>query len=101
MPGIMGRTACDRSRACTCDFSSTHSTTAFSGGSRYRPTTSRTLSMNSGSVLSLKVSDRWGLRRNAFQILPTVDLDSPECLAIEVRDQQAASFGGCFNLATM
>src|SRR5258705_767466 len=100
MPGIIGRTGEDRSRACTWDFSSTHNTTALVGGSRYSPTTSRTFSMNIGSLLNLNVSLRWGLRRNAFQILPTVDLDSPERLAIEVRDQWVALFGVCSNVAT-
>jgi hypothetical protein len=33
-----------------CDFSSTHRTSAFSGGLVYRPTTSRTLLMDCGSV---------------------------------------------------
>jgi hypothetical protein len=37
-------------------FPSTHSTVAVSGGFRHSPTTSRTLSMNCGSVDSLKVS---------------------------------------------
>src|SRR6266542_1056369 len=78
MPGIIGSTGWDRSNAWTWDFSSTHSTRACSGGSRYSPTTSRTLSMNCGSELSLKVSARCGLSRNAFQIRPTVDFDSPE-----------------------
>src|SRR6266540_3156451 len=58
MPGIIGSTGWDRSNAWTWDFSSTHSTRACSGGSRYSPTTSRTLSMNCGSELSLKVSAR-------------------------------------------
>lgn len=40
------------------DFSSTHSTTAFSGGFRYSPTTSRTLASSSGSVENLNVSYR-------------------------------------------
>jgi uncharacterized protein YndB with AHSA1/START domain len=44
------------------DFSSTHSTSAPSGGSRYRPRMSHTLSMKSGSRLSLKVCERWGAR---------------------------------------
>src|SRR6266511_3090904 len=56
MPGIIGSTGWDRSNAWTWDFSSTHSTRACSGGSRYSPTISRTLSMNCGSELSLKVS---------------------------------------------
>ena len=37
------------------DFSSTHNTIALRGGSRYRPTTSRTLASNSGSVENLNV----------------------------------------------
>jgi hypothetical protein len=39
-------------------FSSTHNTTARSGGLRYRPTTSRTFSMNCGSLESFQVSWR-------------------------------------------
>src|SRR3954464_5659821 len=53
-------------------------------GSRYRPTTSRTLSMNCGSLLILNVSTRCGLSPNAFQIRPTVDFDNPVSAAIEV-----------------
>src|SRR5829696_6132461 len=94
MPGIIGRTGWDRSSAWTCDFSSTHSTSARSGGSRYSPMTSRTLSMNWGSLDSLKVSVSCGLSRNAFQIRPTVDLLSPDRLAIDARDQWVASVGG-------
>lgn len=47
----MGSTGAVRSRAWIWDFSSTHSTTARSGGSSYRPTTSRTLPMNWGSSI--------------------------------------------------
>jgi hypothetical protein len=50
-----------RSDAWMLDFSSTHSTIAAPGGFRYCSTTSRTLSMNCGSVDSLKVSTRVGL----------------------------------------
>src|SRR6266496_2906280 len=100
MPGIIGSTGWDRSNAWTWDFSSTHSTRACSGGSRYSPTTSRTLSMNCGSELSLKVSARCGLSRNAFQIRPTVDFDSPERLAIDARDQCVASLGVSSKVAT-
>jgi hypothetical protein len=46
VPGINGSTGAVRSRAWTWVFSSTHNTTAASGGFKYRPTTSRTLSMN-------------------------------------------------------
>jgi hypothetical protein len=55
-PGIIGSTGAVRSRAWIRDFSSTQSTRAFSGGSTYSPTTSRTLSMNCGSLLILNVS---------------------------------------------
>ena len=44
------------------------STTACSGGSRYRAVTSCTFSMNRGSVLSLKVAERCGCRPKARQI---------------------------------
>src|SRR3984885_15492851 len=93
MPGIIGSTGWDLSRAWTWDFSSTHSTTAFSGGLWYRPATSTTFSMNSGSVDSLKESWRWGLRSNFRQIRPTVDFDRPLRLAIEALDQWVASRG--------
>ena len=99
-PGIIGSTGADRSRAWIWDFSSTQSTSAFSGGSRYSPTTSRTLSMNCGSLLILKVSTRCGLSPNAFQIRPTVDFDSPDSLAIDARDQCVASSGWRSSVAT-
>ena len=67
-PGISGRIGAVRSSAWIWVFSSTHSTTAASGGFRYRPTMSRTLSMNSGSGDSLNVSIRCGLSPNARQI---------------------------------
>ena len=54
VPGISGSTGAVRSSAWIWDFSSTHSTTAASGGLRYSPTMSRTLSMNCGSGDSLK-----------------------------------------------
>ena len=40
--GLIGRTGWARSSAWICDFSSTQSTTALSGGFMYRPTMSRT-----------------------------------------------------------
>ena len=49
--------------------------------------------MNCGSVESLNVSVRWGWSRNAFQIRPMLDRLSPECAAIDVRDQCVASRG--------
>ncbi len=49
--------------------------------------------MNCGSLLSLKVSTRCGLRPNVFQPRPTVDYDSPLSAAVDARDQWAASLG--------
>src|SRR4029450_2108782 len=45
-----------RPRTCIWAFSYTHSTTAFSGGCRYSPTTSWILASSCGSVENLKVS---------------------------------------------
>ncbi len=47
---------CVRSSAWIWDFSSTHNTIAFSGGAKYRPTTSVTFAISSGSVENLNVS---------------------------------------------
>ena len=49
-----------------------HSTIAFSGGFRYRPTTSTSFSSNRGSFESLNVSTRCGLIPRADQIRCTV-----------------------------
>src|SRR5271157_3542809 len=56
----IGSTGWVRSSACTWLFSSTHSTSALSGGLRYSPTTSRTFSTKKGSVESLKLLLRCG-----------------------------------------
>src|SRR4029453_13827984 len=100
-PGIIGSTGWDRSSAWIWDFSSTDSTSARAGGARYSPTTSRTFSTNCGSLDSLNPSARCGLSRNAFQIRPTVDLLSPDRLAIDARDQCVASAGVSSNVATI
>src|SRR4029453_12858100 len=100
-PGIIGSTGWDPARAWIWDFSSTDSTSARSGGSRYSPTTSRTFSTNCGSLDSLNPSARCGLSPNAFQIRPTVDLLSPDRLAIDARDQCVASAGVSSNVATI
>src|SRR5215472_13957674 len=50
MPGIIGSTGWDRSSAWIWLFSSSHNTTARSGGLWYRPTTSTTFSTKNGSV---------------------------------------------------
>ena len=67
-PGRIGSVGCVRSSAWIWLFSSAHSTSARSGGLRYRPTISRTFSINCGSVDSLNVSVRCGCRPKAFQI---------------------------------
>jgi hypothetical protein len=69
VPGNIGSTGAVRSRAWTWVFSSTHNTTAASGGLRYRPTMSQTLSTNCGSVDSFKSSIRCGFNPNVRQIL--------------------------------
>jgi len=101
MPGIIGSTGWDRSSAWIWLFSSTHSTTARSGGLWHSPTTSTTLSTKNGSVDSLKESCRCGLRSNLRQIRPMVDLLSPECLAIEARDQWVSLPGVVSKVATI
>jgi len=55
-PGRSGSTGAARSSAWVWGFSSTHSTTASSGGLRCRPTTSRTLASSCGSVENLQPS---------------------------------------------
>ncbi len=56
--------------------------------------------MNSGSVLTLNPPARCGLSLNAFQTRPTVDLLSPDLLAIDARDQWVASFGVSSSVST-
>ena len=63
LSGAMGNSGAVRSSACICDFSSTHSASARSGGARYKPTMSRIFSINSGSRESLKISVRWARGR--------------------------------------
>ena len=67
-----------RSSAWIWVFSSTHSTTAASGGFRYSPATSRTLSTNCGSGDTLYSSMRWGLSPNARHICDTAVCDTPD-----------------------
>src|SRR5215472_2395703 len=68
----MGSRGWVRSNAWIWLFSSTHSTSARSGGCRYNPTMSRTFSMNSGSFDSLNVSVRCGCNAKARQMRFTV-----------------------------
>ena len=89
----MGNTGCVRSRACTLLFSSTHSTSAWSGGFRYSPTMSRTCSMKNGSFDSLKLLLRWGCKPNRVRYRCTVLLDSPVSAAKPRRDQWVLPLG--------
>src|SRR5665213_2673487 len=87
MPGRIGRIGAVRSRAWTWDFSSTHSTIAFSGGHKYNPTTSRILASSSGSVENLNVPKRHGCRPHFFHVVDTVKSLIPKCLASNRLDQ--------------
>jgi hypothetical protein len=60
------------SSAWICGFSSTQTTTAFSGGCRYSPTTSRIFPSSCGSVENLNVSARQGWTPKRCQIRATV-----------------------------
>lgn len=60
----------------------------------YRPTTSRTLSTNCGSVGSFQVSTRCGLSPNARQILKIAVCDMPDSAAIDRIDQCESLFAG-------
>src|SRR5271156_2015875 len=89
-PLTIGGDACVRSSACTEDFSSAHNTIAFSGGFKYSPTTSTSFSSNFGSLDSLNVSTRCGLRPRADHTCCTVDFDTPVAAAM-VRQLQWVS----------
>src|ERR1700712_376982 len=93
LPGRIGNIAWLRSSAWICDFSSTHSTKACSGGAIYSPTTSRTLATKSGSVDSLNVSCRCGFRPKARQIRCTVLTERPLSCAMPRELQCVASSG--------
>ncbi len=68
-------------------FSSTHNTSARSGGFRYRPTMSRTFSTKNGSEDTLNVSTRWGCNENARHMRETADCDNPLACAMVRVDQ--------------
>ena len=89
----MGSIGWERSSAWIWLFSSTHSTTAWSGGFRYSPTMSRTFSMKNGSLDSLKVRCRCGCTPNRSNQRPTVLLETPQRSDIE-RTVQWVAFGG-------
>src|ERR1700751_5184969 len=83
----MGSDGWVRSSACTEDFSSMHSTIAFSGGLRYRPTTSISFSSNFGSLDSLNVWTRCGFKPRAAHTRCTVAGETPALAAIVRHDQ--------------
>src|SRR5947209_9838098 len=87
IPGRIGSIGAVRSSAWIWDFSSTESTTALSGGFRYKPTTSRTLASSSGSVENLNVSDRHGCRPHLRQIVPTHTCEIPNSAPSNREDQ--------------
>ena len=93
-PFFIGRPGWVRSSAWICDFSSTDSTTAWAGGSTYKPTMSVSFSAKAGSLESLKCRQRCGLRPWAFQIACTVDAAMPATFAIARNVQWVASNGG-------
>jgi hypothetical protein len=78
----MGSIGWLRSSAWTWLFSSTHKTRAWSGGSRYSPTTSRSFSMNQGSVDSLKLRVRWGCRPKSWKKRWTALFETPVSAAM-------------------
>jgi hypothetical protein len=90
-PFFIGSDGWVRSNAWIWLFSSMHSTTACSGGSRYKPTTS--VSLNAGSLETLKVSTRCGFSPRAFQIRCTVLRLTPACLAIDLVLQWVSPLG--------
>src|SRR5512134_458496 len=92
-PFFIGSDGWVRSNACTWLFSSRQSTTAFSGGFRYSPTTSTSFSSNRGSFDSLNVSTRCGCSPRARQTRCTVSRLTPTRAAI-VRVDQCVAPGG-------
>jgi hypothetical protein len=75
-------------------FSSTDSTTAWAGGSTYRPTMSSSLAANAGSLDSLKRLTRCGCKPCAAQIRWTERSEMPAASAIARPVQWVASPGG-------
>ena len=89
-----------RSRAWIWDFSSTQSTTAFSGGARYSPTTSVTLATSSGSVENRNDSARHGCTPYSRHARATVASPMPRWRASSRLDQCVTPyfFGGEVNV---
>src|SRR5918993_1405585 len=93
-PRFMGRPGWVRSSAWIWLFSSIDSTTAWAGGSTYRPTTSLNFSANCGSLESLNVFIRCGVRPLACQMRCTLTAPMPAALAIARTLQCVVSPGG-------
>src|SRR5690242_9183904 len=70
-----------------------HNTIALSGGFRYRPTTSMSLSSNFGSLDTLNVSTRCGANARADQIRCTVAELTPTFLVFVRHDEFVAPGG--------
>ena len=100
-PAASGTPAAVRLSAWIWVFSSTQSTSARSGGSRYSPTTSRTFSTNSGSLDSFHESCLCGANPNARQTRETIDWLNPRCSAIDRVDQCVASGGVLSNVVVI
>ncbi len=79
-----------------------HTTMAFSGGCRYRPTASRTFAASSGSVDNVNVSIRPGCRSQSRQILAAVAKLIPSCSPSSRLNQCVTpnGAGGLVNVAT-
>src|SRR5271168_2257238 len=99
-PGTIGSEAWVRSKAWIWDFSSMHNTIALSGGFRYNPTTSTSLSSNFGSLDTLNVSIRCGCNPRSDQMRCTVAGLTPTRLAI-VRHDQCVCPGGVVVLVNL
>ncbi len=76
--------------------------TAFSGGFRYKPTTSPTVASNSGSVENLNVSRFHGFKSCSHQMRATEAKEIPRCLPSNRADQCVTpkDAGGASNVAT-
>ena len=93
----MGNSGCERSSAWTRVFSSAHNTSALAGGCKYRPTISRTFSINSGSLEELKSCGReCGCKAEARQMWVTALWLKQLRLAMDRVGQWVAS-GGRFS----
>src|SRR6478736_1806344 len=71
---------------------------AFSGGFRYNPTTSTSLSSNFGSLDNLNVSTRCGLSPRADHTCCTVDFDTPVAAAMVLQLHWVSPWGRQFKV---